>query len=56
MLHNTDHPIPGLEGTVWFLGVNDPRAGEEYLAAALKSIPADEPKVFLCHNPTIHAA
>ena len=56
VLRNANHPLPSPEGTVWFLGVDDPWAGGEDLAAALKGVPADEPKVLLCHNPTILAS
>lgn len=51
VLRNSRYPIRAGGRTLWFLGVDDLWWESDDLPAALRSVPARDPKVLLCHNP-----
>lgn len=51
VLRNSRYPIRAGGKTLWFLGVDDLWWESDDLPAALRAIPARDPKVLLCHNP-----
>lgn len=57
VLRNAHHALSARGETLWVLGVDDLWSGEDDLPAALRSVPARDPKILLCHNPMgIHRA
>jgi predicted MPP superfamily phosphohydrolase len=51
VLRNSRYPIRAGGRTLWFLGVDDLWWESDDLPAALRFVPARDPKVLLCHNP-----
>ena len=51
VLRNAHHPLRKGSATLWIVGVDDLWFGADNLPAALRSVPAREPKILLCHNP-----
>jgi predicted MPP superfamily phosphohydrolase len=51
VLRNSRYPIRAGGKTLWFLGVDDLWWDSDDLPAALRAVPARDPKVLLCHNP-----
>ena len=51
VLRNAHHALSARRETLWVLGVDDLWSGEDDLPAALRSVPARDPKILLCHNP-----
>jgi len=57
VLRNAHYALRAGDGTLWVVGVDDLWSGGEDLPAALRSVPARDPKILLCHNPLgIHRA
>lgn len=57
VLRNAHHSLRLGSAPLWLLGVDDMWWGSDDLPAALRSIPARDPKILLCHNPLgIHRA
>lgn len=57
VLRNAHHALRTRGDTLWVVGVDDLWSGEDDLPAALRSVPARDPKILLCHNPLgIHRA
>ncbi len=57
VLRNTHHALRSASGTLWMVGVDDLWWQADDLPAALRSIPARDPKIVLFHNPLgIHEA
>jgi predicted MPP superfamily phosphohydrolase len=53
VLRNSHHPLRSGRGTLWLAGVDDLWGAFEDLPKALESVPANEPKILLCHNPLV---
>jgi uncharacterized protein len=51
VLRDSHYPLRSSRGTLWLVGVDDLWGAFEDLQRALESVPAQEPKVLLCHNP-----
>jgi predicted MPP superfamily phosphohydrolase len=51
VLRNAHHPIRIEKKTLWVVGIDDLWWNSDDLSAALRSVPAREPKILLCHNP-----
>jgi uncharacterized protein len=51
VLRNSRYPVRAGGKTLWFLGVDDLWWESDDLPAALRAVPARDPKVLLCHNP-----
>lgn len=51
VLRNSHYPLRSSRGTLWLVGVDDLWGASEDLNRALKSVPAHDPKILLCHNP-----
>jgi predicted MPP superfamily phosphohydrolase len=51
VLRNSHFALRARSSTLWVLGVDDLWWGADDLGAALRSIPARDPKILLCHNP-----
>jgi len=51
VLRNAHHALRSGSGTLWLVGVDDLDWQACDLPAALRSIPARDPKILLCHNP-----
>ena len=51
VLRNSHFALRARASTLWVLGVDDLWWRADDLAAALRSVPARDPKILLCHNP-----
>lgn len=51
VLRNSHFALRAGSAHLWVVGVDDLWWGADDLAAALRSVPAREPKILLCHNP-----
>lgn len=51
VLRNSHFALRARSATLWVLGVDDLWWSADDLAAALRSVPARDPKILLCHNP-----
>lgn len=51
VLRNAHYPLHSSSATLWVIGVDDLWWGADDLPEALRSIPARDAKVLLCHNP-----
>ncbi len=51
VLRNSHFGLRSRSTTLWLIGVDDLWWGADDWPAALRSIPAREPKILLCHNP-----
>jgi uncharacterized protein len=51
VLRNAHHRLLATRARLWLVGVDDFWAASEDLERALESVPPDEPKILLCHNP-----
>jgi len=51
VLRNSHFALRAGSARLWLVGVDDLWWGADDLAAALRSVPAREPKILLCHNP-----
>lgn len=51
VLRNSRRPLRAGGQTLWILGVDDLWWSSDDLPAALKSVPARDAKILLCHNP-----
>lgn len=51
VLRNTHFGIHSGGDTLWMVGVDDLWFSSDDLPAAMRSIPSDDPKILLCHNP-----
>ena len=51
VLRNSHFALRARSSTLWVVGVDDLWWRADDLAAALRSVPAREPKILLCHNP-----
>ena len=57
VLRNAHHALRSHSGNLWVAGVDDLWWEAADIRAALRSIPARDPKILLCHNPLgIHMA
>ena len=57
VLRNAHHALRSHSGSLWVAGVDDLWWEAADIRAALRSIPARDPKILLCHNPLgIHMA
>jgi hypothetical protein len=57
VLRNSHHALRTGSSTLWIVGVDDLWWGADDLRTALRSVPARDPKILLCHNPLgIHMA
>lgn len=57
VLRNSHCAVGDGSATLWVVGIDDIGWGADDLAVAVRSIPAADPKVLLCHNPLgIHRA
>jgi hypothetical protein len=57
VLRNSHYPLRAASTALWIAGVDDLWWQADDLDAALRSVPARDPKILLCHNPLgIHAA
>lgn len=57
VLRNSHSALRARSAHLWIIGVDDLWWGADDLAAALRSVPARDPKILLCHNPLgIHQA
>lgn len=57
VLRNANYALRAGGDTLWVLGVDDLWSGDDDLPAAMRSVPARDPKMLLCHNPQgIHRA
>lgn len=51
VLRNSHFALRARSATLWVLGVDDLWWRADDLGAALRSVPARDPKILLCHNP-----
>ena len=51
VLRNGHHALRCGSATLWVVGIDDLWWGYDDLPAALRSVPARDPKILLCHNP-----
>jgi len=51
VLRNSHCALRARSATLWLIGVDDLWWGADDLPAALRHIPARDPKILLCHNP-----
>ncbi|MFB3921688.1 MAG: metallophosphoesterase [Terriglobia bacterium] len=51
VLRNSHFALRARSSTLWMLGVDDLWWRADDLPAALRAVPAREPKILLCHNP-----
>ncbi|HEX5482291.1 MAG TPA: metallophosphoesterase [Terriglobia bacterium] len=51
VLRNSHYALRSNGGTLWLAGVDDLWFACDDLHAAMRSIPASDPKILLCHNP-----
>ena len=51
VLRNSHHALRDGGGTLWLVGVDDLWFSSDDLPAAMRSIPPNDPKILLCHNP-----
>jgi predicted MPP superfamily phosphohydrolase len=51
VLRNSHFALRAGSAHLWVVGVDDLWWGADNLAAALRSVPARDPKILLCHNP-----
>ncbi len=51
VLRNSHAPLRAGGRTLWLVGVDDVWFSSDDLSAALRSIPAHDAKILLCHNP-----
>jgi predicted MPP superfamily phosphohydrolase len=51
VLRNSHYPLRSGRGTLWLVGVDDLWGAFEDLQGAMHSVPAQDPKILLCHNP-----
>ncbi len=57
VLRNAHCAVRDGSARLWMVGIDDLWAGTDDLGAAVRSIPAGDPKILLCHNPLgIHRA
>ncbi len=57
VLRNAHHSLRLASAPLWLVGVDDLWWDSDDLSAAMRSIPARDPKILLCHNPMgIHRA
>ncbi|MGH9327653.1 MAG: metallophosphoesterase, partial [Terriglobia bacterium] len=51
VLRNSHFALHSGGAVLWLVGVDDLRFSSDDLPAAMRAIPADDPKILLCHNP-----
>jgi predicted MPP superfamily phosphohydrolase len=51
VLRNAHFALRAHSATLWLVGVDDLWWGADDLPAALRAVPARDPKILLCHNP-----
>ena len=57
VLRNSHFSLRVRSGKLWMIGIDDLWWGGDDLPAALRNVPARDPKVLLCHNPLgVHQA
>lgn len=51
VLRNAHCALPARNGTLWLVGIDDLWFSSDDLPGAMRSIPAHDAKILLCHNP-----
>ena len=51
VLRNSHRPLRNSSGTLWLIGVDDLWWSSDDLPLALESVPSEDARILLCHNP-----